>query len=102
MSCTRLIWGLSWREMTINNSASEITFLALINQEPLRPSLPSLLNSRSQGAGAGAQGWGSCLCSAGDLLCDPLWTGGWSQWTSHWQTEPYTLSTKHRCLRGSP
>lgn len=55
MSCTRLIWGLSWREMTINNSASEITFLALINQEPLKPSLPSLLNPRSQGAG-GAQG----------------------------------------------
>lgn len=53
MSHTRLIWGLSWREMTINNSASEITFLALINQEPLRPSPPSLLDSRSQGAGGG-------------------------------------------------
>lgn len=93
--------GPSWREMTINNSAPEITFLALINQEPLQPALPSLLNSRFRAA-VGAQGWGSCLCSAGDLLCDPLWTSGWSQWTSHWQTEPYTLSTKRRSLRGSP
>lgn len=49
-SCTRLIWGWNWREMTINNSAPEITFLALINQEPLQPALPSLRSSRFRGA----------------------------------------------------
>ena len=45
MSCTRPSWARAGGG-AINNSAPEIMFLALINQEPLQPSLPSLLTSR--------------------------------------------------------
>lgn len=46
MSCPRPIWGLAGGSWVINNSASKIKFLALINQKPLQPSLPSGVTCR--------------------------------------------------------
>lgn len=46
MSFPRPIWGSAGGSWAINNSASKIKFLALINQKPLQPSLPSLVTSR--------------------------------------------------------